>query len=78
MPVEFKIYGYCVYFWSDEGDEPPHVHVCAGRRPQKNGSKVWLTPTPHLANNNSRIPDHDLFKIIRFIRENRERLLRDW
>ena len=27
LPSLFKIHGYAVFFWSNENDEPIHVHV---------------------------------------------------
>lgn len=30
LPSLFKIGGYRVFFWSNEGCEPVHVHVCKG------------------------------------------------
>ena len=30
MPKIFTIKGYIVYFWSNENDEPIHVHVAKG------------------------------------------------
>ena len=33
--------GYSMYFWSEEGSEPPHVHVNKG----DGHAKWWLTPT---------------------------------
>lgn len=42
MPQVFVILGYIVYFWSNENDEPIHVHVCKGS-PQKDATKVWIT-----------------------------------
>lgn len=46
MPQVFKIGGYLVYFWLNEGDplEPVQVHVAKGM-PVKNGTKIWLTKT---------------------------------
>ena len=48
MPQIFSIGGYVVYFWSDEGEpkEPVHVHVAQGK-PQKNGTKIWITKSMH-------------------------------
>ena len=44
MPQVFKIDGYTVYFWSNEGEplEPIHVHDAEGR-PRKDGTKIWIT-----------------------------------
>ncbi len=36
------ISGYRVFFWSNEGDEPLHVHVCKGM-PRPNATKPWIT-----------------------------------
>ena len=60
--------GYKIYFWSNETDEPIHVHISKGK-PTVNSTKVWLTKSGHciLANNNSRIPNKELNKIIETI-----------
>lgn len=42
MPKIFTIKGYIVYFWSNENDEPVHVHVAKGA-PRPNATKIWLT-----------------------------------
>ena len=41
MPQVFKIGGYVIYFWLDEGKplEPVHVHVAEGV-PQENATKI--------------------------------------
>lgn len=40
MPTLLRIEGYRFYFFSDERQEPPHVHVKRG-----NGfAKLWLRP----------------------------------
>jgi hypothetical protein len=40
MPQIFKIAGYVVFFWANEGDplEPVHVHICSGV-PTSNATK---------------------------------------
>lgn len=42
MPSLFKIHEYVVFFWSNENDEPIHVHVAKGT-PNPNSTKLWLT-----------------------------------
>ena len=42
LPNIFELYGYKVYFWSNENNEPVHVHISKGS-PQGNATKVWLT-----------------------------------
>lgn len=61
-------YGYKIYFWSNETNEPIHVHISKGK-PTLNSTKVWLTKSGGciLANNNSRIPNKELNKILETI-----------
>ncbi len=42
MPNLFTISGYKVFFWSNEVNEPIHVHVSKGQ-PTPNATKIWLT-----------------------------------
>lgn len=42
LPNIFEVSGYKVFFWSNENDEPIHIHVCKGK-PSKNATKIWLT-----------------------------------
>lgn len=60
MPSLFRIGSYLVYFWSNENYEPIHVHISKGR-PTPNATKVWLTALGGciVANNSSKIPQHD-------------------
>lgn len=39
-PKPLEREGYKFYFWSDEGSEPPHVHVSRG----DGNAKWWLAP----------------------------------
>ena len=65
-----KVYGYHIYFWSNEGEptEPIHFHV--SKNPHKNATKVWVTSSGELslANNNDRIPEKVLRRILNFMR----------
>ncbi len=40
MPTILRLLGFRFYFYSDEGNEPPHVHVEKG----DSRGKVWLDP----------------------------------
>ena len=40
MPKLLQKNGFSFYFWSEEGNEPPHVHVSKG----EGLAKWWLTP----------------------------------
>ncbi len=78
MPQVFVILGYIVYFWSNENDEPIHVHVCKGC-PQKDATKVWITEDgPVLEHNKSKIPKKDLKRILAWIAMNDELIIKKW
>ena len=65
MPSLFELFGYKVFFWSNENNEPIHVHIVKGK-PVANSTKVWLTKAGGcvVANNNSKIPEKDIVKFI--------------
>lgn len=65
MPKIFESGPYQFFFFSDEGDEPPHIHV---RRDNAN-CKYWLDPIS-LAYNRG-LSRSDLSDIRRIISENR-------
>lgn len=71
--------GYKVYFWSNEGNEPIHVHISKGN-PSGNATKIWLTKTGGtiVANNNSNIPVSELKKILKVINDNYFFVLTKW
>ena len=79
LPTLFEIYGYSIFFWSNEGNEPVHVHVCKGTQ-TANATKIWLPPesNPVLANNNSHIPAKDLTRILKSIALNRDKIIARW
>ena len=79
MPKIFEICGYIISIWSNENSEPVHVHI-SKRRPSANSTKVWLLSdgTITLANNNSRIPDRELRKIMMVIQSNYTEILNFW
>lgn len=68
MPSLFRIGEYIVYFWSNENNEPIHVHVGKGK-PSANATKIWLTVSGGciVANNGSRISQNELNKLLEII-----------
>ncbi|MCB9840400.1 MAG: DUF4160 domain-containing protein [Phycisphaeraceae bacterium] len=40
MPTVLEIDGFRFFFWSNENDEPPHIHVEKGR----GVAKWWIDP----------------------------------
>jgi len=61
LPSLFVVCGYKVYFWSNENNEPIHVHVSKGK-PTSNATKIWLTKAGEciVASNGSKILSKDL------------------
>ena len=59
VPSLFRIGKYIIYFWSNENDEPIHVHI-GEKRPTSTGGCI-------LANNNSRIPQRELDDLLDII-----------
>jgi len=72
MPTVLRWGPYRAFFYSQEGDEPAHVHV---RRGDKE-TKIWLHDVTVAVNAGFRA--HEIGDIVRYIRENREVLLRAW
>jgi len=70
LPKLFRIGRYVVFFWSNENNEPIHVHIGIVD-PSPNTTKVWLTKSGGciIANNHSRIPQNDLNELLEVIRD---------
>ena len=81
MPQILRIGPYIVYFWSNENNplEPVHVHIAEGKA-SANATKLWITSTGKviLCNNNSKIPEKILRKMMRLIEANTERIIEEW
>lgn len=67
MPTVLRIGRFRFHFFSDEGHEPPHIHV----RTPDGECKFWLEPAIMLANNKGVSP-HDLRRIEGLVFENQE------
>ena len=68
LPSLFQIGSYKVFFWSNENNEPIHVHIGKGK-PTPNATKIWITATGRciVANNGSKIPQKELNELIEII-----------
>ena len=81
MPQIFKVGSYCIYFWSNESDplESIHVHISQGRATSM-ATKLWITSAGKviLSNNNSKIPNKILRKLIRMIEANSADIIDEW
>lgn len=80
MPKCFEIYGYIVFFWSNENEplEPVHVHV--GKRISQNCTKIWILSdgSAKLENNSSSIPQRDLKRILKVIESYSDYIVKKW
>ena len=72
MPTILKWRGYRFYFFSSEGDEPPHVHI------DKAGctAKFWLIPVK-LASSQY-FKDNELHHLEKKVRQERQQFLEAW
>ena len=68
MPSLFQVGGYTVFFWSNENNEPIHVHIGKGK-PNANATKIWLTASGGciVASNGSKIPQNELNELLEVI-----------
>jgi hypothetical protein len=69
MPTVLQIGSFRFHFYTDEGNEPPHIHV----RTPDGGCKFWLEPAIVLASNRG-VRAHDLRQIERLVFENQQTL----
>ena len=72
MPTVLRIDGYRLFFFSNEGNEPPHIHV----QPAEKYAKFWLQPR-QLATN-SGYTGRELARIASLIDQHHDLLLEAW
>jgi hypothetical protein len=72
MPVALRVKGYRFFFFSLEGNEPPHIHVEQAEK----FAKFWLNPVALVKSRGFR--SGELSEILRIIEENRGALLEKW
>ena len=72
MPTLLRIQGYRFFFFSMEGNEPPHIHVTSAGR----YAKFWLQPVSVADVRGFR--DHEMTKIRRIAEENASLFLEKW
>ena len=81
MPQILRIGPYSIYFWSNEGKplEPVHVHISEGRA-TPTATKLWITSTGKVivCNNNSKIPEKVLKRLIRIVEANSSEIINEW
>jgi len=79
LPRLYKFGQYNIFFWSNENDEPIHVHVCVGNA-TTNAAKIWLTARGDciVAHNKNKIPHSDLNEIAETIKTNFFFICSEW
>ena len=79
LPILFELYGYKIFFWSNENHEPIYVYVAKGKQ-SANATKIWLPAesNPVVAHNRSRIPQKDLSRLLKVVAQNRDTIIARW
>lgn len=72
MPTVKRVGSYRFFFYSNESDEPPHIHVQRDRQL----AKFWLQPIVLAAVMGFK--GHELRKVEELVVENRESFLEAW
>lgn len=72
MPTLLCKNGFRFFFFSNEGTEPPHVHVQRGHRV----AKFWLEPLQ--LEKSGGMAGHELTKSLTILKEHREEFLEKW
>jgi hypothetical protein len=72
MPTILRVEGYRFFFFSNEGSEPPHVHVEQAER----YAKFWLNPVSLARNRGFRTDE--LTELHQIVVQNKSVFLRAW
>jgi hypothetical protein len=72
MPTVLIIGPYRFFFYSDDRDEPPHIHI----ERDNHKAKFWLQPVR--LQNSGGFKRKELNRIQELIEENRARFLEEW
>ena len=72
MPTVLRSGPYRFYFYSGDGDEPPHVHV----ERDDNTAKFWLSPVRLQSSGGFKPPE--VRRIQQLVEQHREELQRSW
>lgn len=73
MPTVFRFEGHRFFFFSNENDEPPHLHV----EKAEAVAKFWLTPDVELAWA-LRYRGRDISKLQKLIEDRQDWFLEKW
>ena len=79
LPKLFELLGYSIYFWSNENNEPVHIHISKGMA-TANSTKMWILESGSvlLENNKSKIPSKDLKKLMKVVQLHSNEICAKW
>ena len=72
MPTVLRIDGFRFFFFSNEGNEPPHIHV----QRAENYAKFWLEPLQLAAN--SGYTSREIARVSELIEQHHPLLVEAW
>ena len=72
MPTILRQSGYRFFFYSNENDEPPHIHIEKGDA----SAKIWLNPIE--VENAYEFSSREMKQILEIITTNRFTLINAW
>jgi hypothetical protein len=72
MPTVLRVGPYRFFFYSNEGHEPPHVHVEATGGVEK----LWLDPVR--VERQGRFGDQEMRDVVDIVKANEQKLLEAW
>ena len=72
MPTGLRVKGYRFFFFSLEGNEPPHIHIEQAER----FAKFWLEPVSFVKSRGFR--SRELLEIQLIVEENQTMMLEKW
>ena len=72
MPTILRIGPYRFFFYANDRDEPPHVHV----ERENNKAKFWIVPVR--LERSGGFGRHEINRIKKMVEDNQEVLLRGW
>jgi len=72
MPTVLRIGPYRFFFYSGDGNEPPHIHI----ERDNSTAKFWLEPV--MFQRSWGFSRQELNRVQQLVEENREQLLRSW
>ena len=72
MPTVLRVGRYRFFFFSNEGREPPHIHVKTG----DDEAKFWLNPVALASNYGLNV--RELNEVTRLVQQFRDQFLEAW